>query len=77
MINKKPIITTNQKSPPLKKIHAGVKKLRLCPKRTQFPENHATKIAPLRRINPNNNSIHLFMNFIVSFYLKRFLLWDI
>ena len=74
-----PIITTNQKSPPLKKSQAGVRKLKLLPQKTQeFPvmypaEAKAIRTAPITKISPNKSSLHLFIvRFYVQFHLKRF-----
>ena len=67
MMKSNPIIVTNQKSPPFRKSHAGVKKLKLFPKNIHsFPvkypaEANAIKIAPITKINPTKSSLHLFI----------------
>jgi len=69
-----PIIITNQKSPPFKNIQAEVRKLKSFPNNVQLyiAEYHATKIAPMTKINPNNISTHLFIFCCCLFLLKRF-----
>jgi len=75
-----PIITTNQKIPPLRNIHAAFQNSKLFPNSVQeyVAELQASKIAPTKRISPNKTSTHLF---IVLLHrgspLKRFLCWII
>jgi len=58
-MNKIPIIAINQNAPPLRNSHAACLKFQNEPHQT--PEYQATMMAPRRRINPNNNSAHLFI----------------
>ena len=72
-----PIMVINQKNPPLRKTHAAFQKLKFFPKNTQVCEYHATIIAAKSKINPKNNSNHLFMLEQGIFCLKIFCLYKI
>ena len=70
-MNKNPIKATTQNKPPLKNVHAALLKFQKLPHQTG--EYHATKIAPISNISPNNSSSHLFMQGKEVIHLKSFL----
>lgn len=61
-MNKNPRPITNQKTPPLRNVHAAPLKFQNEPH--QSDEYHAIIIAAITSISPNKSSAHLFMFFI-------------